>query len=103
MDIHLFLLLSNPLADSYALGHFWTGLRNTNVETCQDGDCVNKLNWHSDGSVYDQHIPGHGVKMRGDDICVRYMGPDNGISDSPCETHKRTYVCQFKCPEIAGV
>ena len=95
--------MSIPQTDEYSLGNIWTGLRNTDEVTCRDGECVDKLYWHSDGSVYNEHIPGHGVTMRGD-ICVRYKGRDKGFSDSVCQTYKRTVVCQrqFKCPETAG-
>ena len=95
--------MSIPQTDEYSLGNIWTGLRNTDKVICQNGECVNKLYWHSDGSVYNEHIPGHGVTMRGD-ICVRYKGRDKGFSDSVCQTYKRTVVCQrqFKCPETAG-
>ena len=74
---------------------------NTDQVTCQDGACVNKLYWHSDGSVYKRHIPGHSVTMRGD-ICVRYKGRNAEISDSTCTGQYRTYVCEFRCPEMAG-
>ena len=77
-------------------------MRNTDGVTCNDSGCVGKLYWHSDGSVYDQHVPESVVKIEGNshtDTCVTYG--DGGIVDSNCNA-ARSYVCEFKCPEMAG-
>ena len=81
--------------------HIWTGLRNTDGMICNDGGCVGKLYWHSDGSFYDQHVTGSIVKMQSGNLCVTYQGPARWIGDSIC-TAARNYVCEFKCPEMAG-
>ena len=82
---------------------FWTGLRNEDKVECKNGDCVNKLYWLSDGSLYDEHIPDHGLNMYGGAKCVRF-NPTPGLAgfrDLDCGT-ERKFVCEFKCPEVAA-
>ena len=90
--------MSIPHSDELQSNNFWTGLRNTDLVTCQDEGCVDQLYWHSYDSDYGEyeHIPGHSVTMEGRGICVLYKGPVNGIHDSDCNKKKR-YVCEFLC------
>ena len=79
----------------------WTGLRNPTGVICDDNNCVDQLSWHSDGSFYDKHVAGSIVKMQFGNLCVTYQGPARWIGDSNCSA-ERSYVCEFKCPEMAG-
>ena len=75
---------------------FWTGLRNNNEGSCKNSECVNRLYWDSDGSIYEEYIPGEKVTMKNGNKCVRYKGPGEGIVDMDCTQRKR-YVCEFIC------
>ena len=56
-----------------SFGEFWTGLKNPNHTICQDGDCINKLTWDSDGSTLDTWVdPNHRIIMKTGSECIPY-------------------------------
>ena len=84
---------------------FWTGLWNGDRKICNNEACVNQLSWLSDGSVYNEHTPDHGLnvgrKKRDVYRCLSFKGKDTGIRNSNCHYNKK-YVCEFKCQRTAA-
>ena len=68
---------------------------NPNNETCNDGDCINKLIWDSDGSSFNSWVgPSHDIKVNGPEACLRYESKK--MNDVTC-TATYYYICEFKC------
>ena len=82
-------------------GEFWTGLTNPNNEICENGNCVNKLKWDSDGSYLNSwEDQNHGIRADRADACLRYQS--DKINDMTC-AFKYYYICEFKCPSTTTI
>ena len=76
-------------------GEFWTGLTNPYKVHCENGDCINKLKWESDGSYLNSwEDQNYGIIADSADSCLRYR--THRIDDKSCAM-TYYYICEFKC------
>ena len=82
-------------------GQFWTGLTNPTNEKCDNGNCVNKLIWDSDGSYLNTwEDQNHGIRADFRQECLRYRSDE--INDMICSV-RYYYICEFKCSSTTTI
>ena len=98
------VLIHPPPESELDRGEFWTGLKNSNNEYCDNGGCVNKLLWDSDESyLHSWADTSHGIRVNSGQDCLRYTS--DKMDDMYCTGYwygyywlGYYYICEFKCP-----